>query len=136
MIIGTQKFDLVTYWLTNEKRGHRIKGVLFFRSCVVPQSARRTYLLQLQLPQIKNLNQTMLCTLSPCAMGSKHCLVVSRGDLARRGKFPYRLTFWNLHRHSMLNLIRTRIGLLSLVFFFQDQHLRIFSLCDIINMLK
>ena len=26
--------------VTNEKRGHRIKGVLFFRWCVVPHSAQ------------------------------------------------------------------------------------------------
>ena len=40
--------------------------------------------------QSKHLSPTPLTTLRLCAMGSKHCSALSRGELVRRSKFPYK----------------------------------------------
>ena len=63
------EFDLACEWLTKTK-GHPLR-VSFLFSCPVPQSARD-----------KNAVRFY-------PMGSQHCSAVSRGDLARRSKFPY-----------------------------------------------
>ena len=40
--------------------------------------------------QSKHLNLTPLTTPRLCAMGSKHCSALSRRELVRRSKFPYK----------------------------------------------